>query len=29
MADVVLRNISKRFGAIEAVRELSLTIIHC
>ncbi|KJC60936.1 ABC transporter ATP-binding protein [Bradyrhizobium sp. LTSPM299] len=26
MADVVLRNISKRFGAIEAVRELSLTI---
>ncbi|WP_426435925.1 ABC transporter ATP-binding protein [Bradyrhizobium genosp. P] len=26
MADVVLRNISKRFGTVEAVRELSLTI---
>jgi multiple sugar transport system ATP-binding protein len=26
MADVVLRNVSKRFGAIEAVRDLSLTI---
>ena len=26
MADVILRNISKRFGAIEAVRELSLAV---
>jgi len=26
MADVALRNITKRFGAVEAVRELSLTV---
>ena len=26
MADVILRNISKRFGAVEAVRELSLSV---
>jgi multiple sugar transport system ATP-binding protein len=26
MADVILRNISKRFGAVEAVRELSLAV---
>ena len=26
MADVTLQNVSKRFGAIEAVRELSLAV---
>ena len=26
MADVTLRNVTKRFGAVEAVRDLSLTV---